>query len=356
MRFVYIAVLLSVLGIQYLHAEPIQDELSQDVLSYCKYIEEKNKARSDLLTAPDVVVWVQNANIDYPYQNNIVSALSKNLSDFGKAKQLKQLIKDECAYYRLSQEAKVQIQYAIPTIQRQALLLKLHHIRVAKSKLKEWLGKIQNRIDKKNDTLSTYYQLDALVQRLDDAERDIDVTLALQPPHEINKVRLKTLFNRLVQADKRRLATRNRLAKQDNWSLELQTGAQQNITISNNQNIQPYVAVIWRYHLGAPLSNRERDKALEQYADWKNKKVNGIQKQLLNLIYSMNELESAEQKRLEHLKQNHQKYEGVSKKMDAIDSLRAAHFKQQIEVDRIMMEVEMNYAQSRIDLLHRARV
>ena len=124
----------------------------------------KNKAKSNLLLSPDIIVRAQNSNNEELVQNNVVAGLSKDLSDLSKAKLVWQLIDDECRYYKLTQEAKLQIQYAVPSIQRQALTFKLKQIQAAKQKLNTLLSIIKKRIKHQNDTLYTYYQVDSLIQ------------------------------------------------------------------------------------------------------------------------------------------------------------------------------------------------
>ncbi len=355
---VYIRIfLLTIISIKLAYSQILDNEFSADVKAYCTYIAEKNKAKSTLLLSPDIIVRVQNSNNNELVQNNLVSAISKDLSDFSKAKLVRQLIEDECQYYKLTQEAELQIQFAIPSVQRQALYFKLKQIQIAKNKLNSLLTTIQKKIDHQNDTLHAYYQVDLLIQKLDDEERDIRINLAIDPPPKIEHTRLVELLNNVRIAQKKRQLTRNNLEKQYNWSVQLQAGAQQYAAYNYNHNqpVQPYVAVFLRYNVASMYSNNKVDKSLTHYMDWKNKQVNGVQKQLLQLINSVESLNAAEQQRLEHLQLSYQKYDRLSKKMYAMDSIKALHFGQQITIDRIMAEVEINYVKYIIDGLHGMR-
>lgn len=138
----------------------------------------------------------------------------------------------------------------------------------------------------------------------------------------------------------------NNLEKLRNWSLQLQAGTQQSLSsISQNQAIKPYAALFLRYNLASIYSNYKTNKSLNNYTDWKTKQVNGIQQKLSRLIQSISLLKSTEEQRLEHLMTTHHQYYGLTKKLSAIDSSSANHFKQQIEIDQIMMEVEISYLQ-----------
>src|SRR5208283_5467218 len=97
-----------------------------------------------------------------------------------------------------------------------------------------------------------------------------------------------------------RQRTLNQLEKQNNWSVELQGGAQQNIGSYQNQMIQPYFSALVRYNLGSIPSNNKLDKSLNSYMNWQNKQVTGIQRNLSQLINTISSLKAAEQERLTH--------------------------------------------------------
>ena len=261
------------------------------------------------------------------------------------------MIDDECRYYKLTQEAKLQIQYAVPSIQRQALAFKLKQIQAAKEKLNTLLSTIKKRIKHQNDTLYTYYQVDSLIQKLDDAQRDIRVSLAIDHPLKIEYIKLDELLTKLGMAQKKRESTRNNLEKQKNWSVQVQAGAQQYLPFNHTQTVQPYVALFLRYNLGSLYNNNKIDESLTRYTDWKSKRVNGVQKQLFQLINSINLLLVAEQERLKHLQLSYQKYDGLSKQMHLVDSIKASRFSQRIEIDRLMMDIEIKYVKYMVELL-----
>lgn len=343
------------IGLKLANAQGLDSELSADVKAHCTYITEKNKAKSNLLLSPDIIVRIQNSNNNELAQNNLVSGFSKDISDFSKAKLVRQLIDDECQYYKLTQEAKFQIQFAIPSIQRQALYFKLKQMQIAKNKLQALLNTIQNKIDNQNDTLQAYYQVDSLIQKLDDEERNIRVNLTIDPPLKVEHIRLDVLLNKVKMAQEKRQVTRNNLEKQYNWSVQLQAGAQQYGAYSHiqRQSIEPYVALFLRYNVASMYSNNKVDKSLTHYMDWKNKQVNGVQKKLMQLIYSVESLNAAEQQRLNHLQLNDKKYDRLIHKMHAMDSIKALHFRQQILIDHIMLDIDMKYLKFIINRLQK---
>ena len=336
------------------YSQKSESEFTADVESYCKYIRAKNLAKTILLQSPEVITRLQNTNgDDYLDQNKLIAGLSKNIIDFNKAKHIKQLTEDECRYYAVSQEAKLQIQFAIPTIQKKALQFKLNQIQRAKNKLAKVLRDIEQKIERQSETLAASYQVDILLSKLHDTENEIKINLAMQQSlPEIKTMGLNALLNQVYAAQKKRQQTRNKLTKQNNWSIQLQAGAQQYQSVHQNQNTQtqPYVALFMQYNLGSIFSNTQLDKSLDLFSDWKSKQINDTEKQLVFLIQSIKALRSTEQVRLNDLIHSHQKFYKLGAKINIVDSLKARHLKQKIEIDQILTEIEINYVKYIIKL------
>ena len=325
-------------------SSPIENEFTADIKAYCKYVEDKNKAKNSTLISPDLIVRAQNATNDYPYQNNVITALSKDLVDFGKSKEVRNLIQDECNYYKLTQEAKLQIQFAIPNVQKQALYFKLKKILIAKEKLNAIKKNVQHKITNHNDTLISLYNIDSSLQKLNEAEREIKANIAIQQPYHIRSMALTRLLKDISMAEEKRQATLNKLEKLRNWSLQVQAGAQQSLSsFSQNQAVKPYAALFLRYNMASIYSNYKTTQYLNDYTEWKAKQVNGTQRKLSRLIQSISLLRATEEQRLNHFKNTHQNYHELTQKLKGITSPNANRFRQQIMIDQIMTEVEMSY-------------
>lgn len=332
------------------------DNFSADIAAYCNYITEKNSAKNIQLKSPDTIVRFDNGDVYNNLQQVVVVGLSKDLSDFSKAGLIRQLIKEECQYYQLNQSAKLQIAYAIPAVKAEALRSKLEQINSAKKKLKSHLAKIQQRLDNQNETIRNYYSFDSYLKKLGDAEQEIYIDLASLQIPKIKPAKLNQLLNQLMTARQSRQHILNKLQKQDNWSFQLQAGAQQNLATNNNQNqsIQPYFALFFRYNLGSISSNRLIDKSEEAFIAWQKENIFGTQKKLSNLLTSVVSIKTAEEKRLRYLKQNYHKYDDLAKNIKQLDTPAARQFQRQIEADRILAAIEINYVKQTISLLQRA--
>lgn len=354
MRFNSIGILLLLAcALTSAYSSDLRDELTDDIRSYCEYIAEKNTARKTVLLAPDVIVRAQNSDNDYLNQNNLIAALSKDIADLGKSKQIKQLIIQECDFYRLKQEATLQIQFALAHAQRQALQFKLKKIRQAKARLIHIVEGVQKRIKEHNDTLSSYYKTNTSLQTLDEAERDIYISLASAQPAPVKTMHLKQLLTSLARAEQKRQFTLNKLERLKDWSLQVQLGAQQNVSaITREQSIQPYAGLFARYNLGSFYANHKRNHALTHYAAWKKNQVNGIQRKLHRLIQSIAALKRAEETKLASMQKQYTHDDGLARSLNNINSLKARELKQHIDVNQIMDDLEIAYLRFYINELN----
>lgn len=333
----------------------ISDELIKDIDSYCQYLTEKNNAQRLLLNSPDAITRFDNGDVYNNLQKVIMVGLSKNLSDFAKAKAVRQIIQDECRYYQVNQEAKLQIKYALASIRYQSLQFKRQQIIYAKTKLTYLLSAIEKRIEHHNDTIKSYHQIDSSLQKLMDIEQQIHIDLASEPLPKTKFVKINGLIQQLVNAQNNRQHSLNHLKKQDNWSLQIQAGAQQNLSTPQNQDVKPYFSVSFRYNLGSLYSNSQIKKAEEYYADWQKAAIFGTQKQLIQLLSVFNALEIAEKKRLAFLTKTEKKTEILQKRFNSINTNKAILFQNQLEVDKLLKHIEIEYVKHTIKLLQYAQ-
>ena len=330
-------------------------DISADIEAYCRYISEKNSAKKTLLTSPEAIARFDNGNVYNNLQKVVVVGLSKDLADFNKAHITQKLIVEECEFYQLNQRAKLQVQFAIDTVKIKALRSKLDAITDAKKKLNKVLGVISQRVAHHNDTIQRYYKVDSSLKRLQDEERQIHVELVNLKAPSIKATPLNHLLNDLVHAQKAHQRTLNRLKKQDNWSFQLQAGAQQNLATNHmqTQTVLPYFALYFRYNLGALTSDHQVDKSEASFDAWQTQHVFGVQRKLSNLITAAASLREAQEKRLHYLLQSYHQYDDLMVHMKPINTPDAEKFKQEIQVDKILANVEIKYVDKTVHLLQR---
>src|SRR5208337_894053 len=91
----------------------------KDQQAYCRYITEQASAQRDLLLAPNAVAGVTQPNTGLPMQ--LVWGASGSVSNMRKAGLTMNAARKNCELYSASTSAQQDIQYALPTLEKQAL-------------------------------------------------------------------------------------------------------------------------------------------------------------------------------------------------------------------------------------------
>lgn len=352
MKVVYLLVLLlSSFFINSAYSSPVDNESVADAKAYCHYITKKNKLKSILLRSPEAIARLDNGLTYNNFQKIAITGLSKDLSDLGKAHYISTMIKQECVYYTLNQMAKLQIQYAIASIKNQSLKSKLDGILRAKKQLNTLVKNSKNRLNQHHDTLINYYDLDSSLIKLMDMEREIYIELASQRVPQIPRKNLIKLQRELAIAQEKRQKSLSKLASQDNWSMRVEVGTQQDLSSYQNKSVQPYFALLLRYNLGALYTSTQENKSITDYMQWQKNEVLGTQKELIELIRSITVLKKAEKERLTILQRHLHKHRDLNQQINANTSLKATHFKQTIEINNLMLAIEINALKRSIQLL-----
>src|ERR1700722_5834909 len=93
-------------------------ELS-DAQAYCRYITEQAAAQKYLLLVPDAIAGLTQPNTGVPTQ--LVWGLSGSLSNVRKAGLTMDAARRNCELYGASASAQQDVQYALPSLEKQAL-------------------------------------------------------------------------------------------------------------------------------------------------------------------------------------------------------------------------------------------
>ena len=222
------------------------------------------------------------------------------------------------------------------------------------------IDKLTEQVRTQNATVIDLYNAQTLMRKIE--------TMAQQTKRELAVVRrtsqwrkgisLNELLKNIWQAEATRQGNLTQLEKQSNWGLELQEKKKK--TLSNTSNtvngsdsnqFDPYFSVNARYNLGALASNRLLDASQESYMKWKGSQVNGMPKELANMIASAMKLKKAEQGRLTQLSGYLDGDGTLVQLMADVDSPEALNFKTVLKGNQLLNAIEHAYTKRRVDLL-----
>lgn len=338
----------------------VADEAA-DAQAYCTYIKQKAKAQVVTLRSPDLSVRLDNnSSENQKSQTKVVVSLSKDLVDLNKSRYVRRLADNECEVYRLGLQVQNVAQYALIGLDEQALTYKLGLFDQASNQMQPIIDKLKEQVRTQNATVIDLYNAQTLMRKIE--------TMAQQTKRELAVVRrtsqwrkgisLNELLKNIWQAEATRQGNLTQLEKQSNWGLELQAGLKK--TLSNTSNtvngsdsnqFDPYFSVNARYNLGALASNRLLDASQESYMKWKGSQVNGMPKELANMIASAMKLKKAEQGRLTQLSGYLDGDGTLVQLMADVDSPEALNFKTVLKGNQLLNAIEHAYTKRRVDLL-----
>ncbi|AXF86444.1 hypothetical protein DTO96_102198 [Ephemeroptericola cinctiostellae] len=332
-----------------------------DAQAYCTYIMQKAKAQIITLRSPDLNIRVDNNSTENKKsQTKMVVSLSKDLVDLNKSRYVRRLADNECEVYRLSLQMQNVVQYALAGLDEQALTYKLGLFDQASNQMQPIMDKLKQQVRTQNATVIDLYNAQTLVRKVE--------TMAQQTKRELAAVRrtsqwrkgvsLNDLLKNMWQAEAGRQANLTQLEKQGNWGLEVQAGLKKTLSNTNNTSnnsdsnqVDPYFSVNARYNLGAVVSNRLLDASRDSYMKWKGNQVNGMPKELANMIASAVKLRNAEKERLAQLSGYLGSDGTLVQLMGDLDSPEALNFKTVLKGNQLLNAIEQAYAQRRVDLL-----
>src|SRR5262249_18937283 len=134
-------------------AESVEEAPSDskgDHQAYCEYVIEQATAQRDLLLTPNAVAGVTQPNTGEPMQ--LVWGLSSSLSNVRKAGLTMDAARKNCELYWATTAAQQDIQYALPSLEKEALEHRLELIQQASAKLDDLIGATTKMVDAQNLT------------------------------------------------------------------------------------------------------------------------------------------------------------------------------------------------------------
>ena len=338
-----------------------------DAQAYCAYIKQKAKAQIITLRSPDLSIRLDNSSTEnQKSQTKVVASLSKDLVDLNKSRYVRRLADNECEVYRLNLQVQNVAQYALAGLDEQALTYKSGLFERAHHEMQPIIDKLKRQVQTQNATVIDLYNAQTLMRKIE--------TMAQQTKRELALVRrtsqwrkgvsLNDLLKQIWQAEAERQTNLTELEKQGRWGLELQAGLKKTLSGTNSTNsstnssdngdrkqVDPYFSVNARYNLGAMASDRLLDASRDSYMKWKSSQVNGMPKELANMIASALKLKNAEEARLVQLTGYLSGDGTLVQLMGDLDSPEALNFKTVLKGNQLLNAIEQAYTQRRVDLL-----
>lgn len=320
----------------------------QDQLAYCSYVMEQAQAERDLLRTPIAAAGMTQPETGLPMQ--LVGGASFGLSDLRKAGLTMDAARKNCELYKATTGAQQEIQYALPSLEKEALSNRLALIEQALKSLDVLMEKTSKMVEAQDATRLMLFTLQTTKFKLDADRADTQskITALYVPP--LSDRPLKELVTEKQTSEVNEQRALDKLNRQNNWDVALSVGFHQQVN-PVAQGAQPYGAVSINYNLASRAINQHLDRAVEAYGEWKKVQEGDVVRNMEILRQQLEEGVSVQESKLKSLQAESGQIDKNLQMVGDPDTSAAFDFHNQLTAAQLLLQIETCDTSFRINLL-----
>jgi hypothetical protein len=321
---------------------------SKDQQAYCTYIMEQAQAQRDLLRTPVAAAGMTQPETGLPLQ--LVAGASVGLSAMKKAGLTMDAARRDCELYQTTTEAQQSIQYALSSLEKEALRNRLVLIDQASKSLNALMDKTSKMIEARNATYLMLFSLDTTRIKLeaDRADTQSKIAALYIPPLTDKPLKEQVAEKQMNEGNEQRVL--DRLSRQNNWDVALSVGVHQQVN-PIAFGAQPYGAVSLNYNFASWAINKHLDRAVEAHDEWKKVQESDVVRSMDVLRQQLVESVAVQEARLKSVQEES---EQINRNLESVanpDTSAAFDFHNQLTAVHLLLEIETGDATFRIDRL-----
>jgi hypothetical protein len=319
-----------------------------DQQAYCEYVAQQAAAQRDLLRTPSAVAGVTQPNTGLPMQ--LVWGLSSSLSDIRKSGLTMDVARQNCQLYTATTAAQQNIQYALPSLEKEALQHRLDLIQQASAKLDGLMTSASKMVAAQDLTRPMLFSLQTTKIKLSADQADTQSKIAALYTPDLTDQPLKQLVAEKLSDEATEQNAIAKLNRQNNWDVSLSIGAHQQINPLVD-NSGAYGAVTVSYNLSSHAINKHLDQAADAYAAWKKVQEGDVARNAEVLKKQVTDGIAAQTNRLKSLQDQQKLVDGNLQLVAAADTSAALDFRNQLDSAQLLLGIEVGDASFRLDRL-----
>ena len=329
-------------------AAPVLAADGNDQMAYCSYLMEQAQAQRDLLRSPMALAGLTQPETGLPTQ--LVAGASVGLSEIRKAGLTMDAARKNCALYKATTGAQQDVQYALASLEKQALRNRLALIDQASKSVDELMEKTAKMVEAQNATRLMLFTLQTTKIKLDADRADTASKINTLYVPALSDKPLKNLVAEKLSSEINEQKALDKLTRQNNWDVALSVGIHQQVN-PVAQNPQPYGAVSVSYNFASRAINKHLDRAVDAYDEWKKVQEGDVVRSMEVLRQQLLDGASAQESRLKSLQAESGE---IGKNLQLVgnpDTSAAFDFHNQLTAAQLLLQVETGDASFRIDRL-----
>jgi hypothetical protein len=255
-----------------------------------------------------------------------------------------------CELYKTTTGAQEEIQYALPSIEKEALLNRLTVIEQASKSLDTMVEHTSRMLEAQNATRPMLFSLQTTKIKLETDRADIRSRLAAIYLPPLSERPLKELAAQKQSSEEREQRALDKLNRQNNWDVVLTVGVHQQVN-PVAQGAQPYGLVSVHYNLASRAINKHLDRAVEAYDQWKKVQEGDVMRQMEVLRRQLVDSVAVQETKLKSLQEESKQLDKSLQLVAAPDTSTALDFHNQLSAAQLLLQIETADAAFRIDRL-----
>jgi hypothetical protein len=320
----------------------------KDQQAYCAYIMEQAQAQRDLLRTPSAAAGMTQPETGLPLQ--VVAGASVGLSEIRKASLTMSAGHSNCEQYKAATAAQQDIQYALPSLEKEALRNRLALVDEASKALDALMEKTSKMVEAQNATRPMLFSLQTTKIRLDADRADTQSKIAALYLPMLSDKPLKELVAEKQSSELNEQRALAKLSRQNNWDVALSAGLHQQVN-PVAQNAQPYGAVSVSYNLASRAINKHLDRAAGDYEEWKKVQEGDVVRSMEVLRQQLLDSVSVQEAKLKSLGEESGQIARNLQQVGDPDTSAAFDFHNQLAAAQLLLEIETSDASFRIGRL-----
>ena len=201
---------------------------AKDQQAYCRYVTEQAAAQRDLLLVPNALAGVTQPNTGLPMQ--AVWGISGSLSNVRKSVLTMDAARKNCELYSATTSTQQDVQYALPSLEKQALQHRLELIQQASESLDALIATTTKMLEAQNMTRPMAFALQTTKIKLDADRADTQQKVVAIYTPELSDKPMKELVAEKQGREVSEQKAIDKLNRQNDWDVALSVGAHQQIT------------------------------------------------------------------------------------------------------------------------------
>jgi hypothetical protein len=316
--------------------------------TYCKYVTEEAAAQRDLLRTPNAIAGFTQPNTGLPTQ--LVWGVSGSLSNVRKAGLTMDEARKNCALYSSSSSAQRAIQYALPSLEKEALQHRLGLIEKASENLEALLATTRKMLDTQNVTRPMAFALQTTKIKLEADRADTQSKIVAIYAPQLSDTPLKELVAEKQGSEVNERRALDKLARQNSWDVALSVGAHQQVNpLVGNQGAYGEVTV--SFNLASHAINKHLDQAASAYDDWKKVQEGDVIRNSEILKQQVLSGISVQDGKLRALQEEQKQVESNLQLLGRAETSAAMDFFNQLSTAQLLLRIEIGDASFRLERL-----